>query len=249
MKILICNDDGINSKGLKILAERLACDNQVLVVAPDGNRTASSHSLSIGKRLKLEEQFNFKNCQAYSLSGTPADCVKFAKLFFSDFHPDVVLSGINKGHNLGSDILYSGTVSIAFEASFFGNVAFAFSAFSLEDSNFELYADYAIRIINLLLPLSSKGDVWNVNFPDDSKSQIMGVKITALGKQLYTDRYESVGENEYILVGELVDHEDNHHDCDIEWIKKGYITVTPLMLDKTDRKKILEVKDKCEKLL
>ncbi len=249
MKVLICNDDGIKSKGLKIFAERIAKENEVLVVAPDGNRTAYSHSLSIGKKLKVCENKEFKNCIAYSVSGTPVDCVKFAKLYFNDFKPDVILSGINKGHNLGSDILYSGTVSIACEASFFGNIAFAFSAFSLVDSNFELYSEYAIKIIELLLPLSKSGDIWNVNFPEDSVTKIKGVKVTGLGKQLYTDRYEKVGENEFMLVGELIDHDQNNEDCDIEWIKKGFITITPILLDKTDRKNIDKVKDKCEKLL
>lgn len=249
MKVLISNDDGIDSKGLKLLAERLALDNEVLVVAPDGNRTAYSHSLTIGKPLRLEEVNTYSNCLAYSLSGTPADCIKFAKLHFNDFLPDVVIAGINKGHNLGSDVLYSGTVSIACEASFFGNISFAFSAFSLEDSNFSLYADYAVKIINTLLPYSHSGDVWNINFPDDTYQPIKGVKITTLGKQLYSDRYEKVGQDLYKLVGELIDNKENPKDCDIEWIKKGYITVTPILIDKTDREKIGKIKDKCEKLL
>ncbi len=249
MKILICNDDGINSNGLKALAEMLAKKHEVLVIAPDGNRTASSHSLSIGKKLKLKQVNNFKNCTAYSLSGTPVDCVKFGKLFFKDFVPDVILSGINKGHNLGSDILYSGTVSIACEASFFGNIGFAFSSFLLGESNFELYAEYAEKILDILLPLSLQGDIWNINFPDDSVLAIQGIKITSLGRQLYTDRYEKVGDDEYELVGELIDHSYNDFDSDIEWIKKGFITITPILLDKTDRKKIEIVKDKCERLL
>ncbi len=249
MKILISNDDGIESKGLKILAERIAREHEVLIVAPDGNRTASSHSLSIGKRIELNKCTQFKNCNAYSLSGTPADCVKFAKLYFKDFKPDVVLAGINKGHNLGSDILYSGTVSIALEAGFFGDISFAFSAFSLNDRNFDCYAEYALKIIEALLPYSSSGDIWNVNFPDDSEAGIKGVKITSLGKQIYTDRYELIGENEFKLVGELVDHDKNHFDCDVEWVKKGYVTVTPILLDKTNYKKLLEVKNLCEKLL
>ncbi len=248
MKILICNDDGIESKGLKALAEKFSVDNEVLVIAPDGNRTASSHALSIGKKLKLNKIDNYKNCLAYSLSGTPADCVKFARLYFKDFIPDLVLSGINKGHNLGSDVMYSGTVSIASEAAFFGNISFAFSAYSLGDSNFDKYADYAVEIVKKLFYCSKPGDIWNVNFPNDVNLEIKGVKITSLGKQIYTDRYEKVSDEEYILVGELVDHDKNHDDCDIEWIKKGFITVTPLLLDKTNYKKIDEVKNLCERL-
>ena len=249
MRILISNDDGINSKGLKVLAERLALNNDVLVVAPSENQSACSHSLSIHKKIKLKEYYDIKGCRAYSITGTAADCVKFAKLVFKDFKADIVISGINKGHNLGSDILYSGTVSIACEAAFFGNVAFAFSAFSHDDSNFELYSDYAEKIIKKLLPISTCGDIWNVNFPNELISDIKGTKITPLGKQLYSDRYEIDENGNYTLVGSLLDHDQNDDDCDIEWIKKGFIAITPLVFNKTNYNKIKEVNERCMTLL
>ena len=140
MNILISNDDGIKSRGIIELAKRLSDKHNVLVVAPDGNRSASSHSLTITNSIKVKQNFEFKGCTAYQISGSPADCVKVAKLMFKDFNADIVVAGINKGHNIGSDILYSGTVAIACEASFFGNIAFAFSAYSLFDSNFERYS-------------------------------------------------------------------------------------------------------------
>lgn len=247
MRFLISNDDGIESNGIKAIAEKLSLDNEVMVVAPDGNRSASSHSISISKSVKLKEYFGIKNCKSYALSGTPVDCIKFAKLHFKNFNPDVVIAGINKGHNLGTDILYSGTVSIACESAFFGNVAFAFSAFSLGESDFSLYADYAVKIIEKLLPLSIPGDIWNVNFPDVDKD-IKGVRITKLGKQLYTDEYKKVSADEYVLVGELIEHDENDCYCDIELIKQGYITVTPISFDRTDFDKINKVKNLCEKL-
>ena len=248
MNIFVSNDDGIKSKGLVVLAEKLAIKgNNVLVVAPSENRSACSHSFTIGKGLKLLVE-EVKGCSAYSITGTPADCVKFGKLVFKDFKADCVIAGINKGHNLGSDILYSGTVSIACEAAYFNNVAFAFSAFSLEDSNFELYSEYAIKIIDELLPCSEPGDIWNINFPDDNVVGIKGVKITSLGKQLYSDRYEINQEGEYFLTGELMDYKDNPIDCDVEWVKKGYITVTPILFNKTNYQKLNLVKEKCIKL-
>ena len=244
MKILISNDDGIESNGLIELAKRLAVKNDVLVIAPDGNRSACAHSLSINVPLKLNkiDKYGF---DAYSLSGTPVDCVKFAKLHFSSFEADVVLAGINKAHNVGSDILYSGTVAIATEAAFLGNVAFAFSAFNYGESDFALYASYAEEIVNKLLPISLKGDIWNINFPDASKS-IKGVVITKLGIQMYSDRYERLSENEYYLTGELIEHDKNDEDCDIEWLKKGYIT--PILFNKTNHRKIDLFKEKCIKL-
>ena len=248
MNILISNDDGIKSEGLIVLAKRLAKEHNVLVVAPSDNRSAVSHSLTLSDTVKLNKVDHIKGAEAYSLSGTPADCVKFSKLNFKEFDCDVVIAGINKGHNIGSDILYSGTVAIAYEASFFGHVAFAFSAFNLDDSNFELYSDYCVDIMKKLIPISSKGDMWNINFPDKNM-QIQGMKITKLGKQLYSDRYELVGENEYRLVGEIINHNENDCDCDVEWIKKGYVTITPILFNKTNHEKINEVKQKCIELL
>ena len=244
MKILICNDDGINSVGIKAISERLSRNHEVLVIAPNSNRSACSHSLTIFREIEMSKVEN-ENYLAYSISGTPADCVKIAMLKFPDFKPDVVISGINDKHNLGSDTLYSGTVSIAVEASYFGNVSFAFSAFSLTEDKVKVYCDYVEKIVNHLLPLSVKGDVWNINFPEGEI--INGIKITSLGKQIYTDRYVNVNDK-IMLVGELVDHKENPTDCDIEWIKKGYITITPILFNKTDYKKIKKVKNKCKKL-
>ncbi len=248
MNIIISNDDGVQCEGIIKLAEQLSKKHNVLVVAPDGNRSASSHSLTISKTIKLNT-IEKEGYSCHAISGTPADCVKFAKLHFSDFKADIVVAGINKGHNIGTDILYSGTVSIACEASFFGNVAFAFSAFSLEESDFTLYAELAEKIIEGLLPFSEVGDVWNINFPDRSTGEIKGYKITGLGKQLYSDRYVEVKKNEFQLVGEIIEHDQNHSDCDIEWIKKGYITITPILLNKTNFQKIEKVKEKCKELL
>lgn len=248
MNILICNDDGVESKGLIKLAERLSKKHKVLVVAPNGNRSACSHSITLSNTIKLNKHTEY-DFDVYSLSGTPVDCVKFAKLVFSDFKIDVVIAGINKGHNIGSDILYSGTVSIACEASFFGDIAFAFSAFDLGESNFDFYSEYAEKILDALIPISKKGDIWNVNFPPSAFNTIKGVKITSLGKQLYTDRYVLVGNNEYLFTGELIDHNENVVDCDIEWNKKGYVTITPIIFNKTDYNRINEVKKLCKELL
>lgn len=249
MNILISNDDGVDSAGMTALAEKLSKLNNVLVVAPDGNRSASSHSLTLSGKVRLKKISKETRFDKYSLSGTPADCVKFAELVFNDFKTDIVVSGINKGHNIGSDILYSGTVSVACEASFFGHTSFAFSAFSYNESDLSGYSDYAAKIIDTLLPMSMQGDIWNVNFPDVSPSKIKGVKVTGLGKQIYSDRYVKVSDNEYILVGSPLHNIENDEDCDVEWIKKGYVTVTPVLFNKTNYERITEVKEKCEKLL
>ena len=159
--ILICNDDGIDSNGLIVLAERLAKKNNVLVLAPDGNRSACSHSLTIGKPLKLKKIDYIKGCEAYSISGTPVDCVKFAKLHFNDFKMNIVVSGINKAHNLGDDILYSGTVAIAYEAAYYNCISFAFSNFSYDDCDFTKKAEYCEKIIDFLLPYSTPKTIFH----------------------------------------------------------------------------------------
>ena len=242
MNIFISNDDGIYSNGLKALADRLSLKNKVLVIAPDGNRSAAAHSLSIERPITVTDVNLSEKYKSVAISGTPVDCVKIAKLLYSDFEFGVTIAGINRGHNIGSDILYSGTVSIACEAAFFGDVAFAFSAFNLGESDFNYYAEYAEKIIDKLLPISSAGDIWNVNFPDVN-TKIKGVKFASLGKHLYSDRYVKVDKRSFKLIGELIDHDDNTLDSDVELIKEGYITITPIIFNKTNFDKLKIVKN------
>ena len=243
MKILICNDDGIESGGLKSLAEKLAENNEVLVIAPDGNRSACSHTLTVRDSIKITEYGKIKGCTSYAISGSPADCVKIAKHVFSDFTPDLVLSGINKGHNLGSDIMYSGTVAIAYEAAYFGFPSFAFSAFSHDEGDFGEFAIISIDLINKLLPFTRCGQIWNVNFPDFGV-KIKGIKFTPLGAKVFADEYVLDGEGKYKLHG-IIDENVSFCDCDVCWNKQGYVTVTPLKYDKSDYETLKTIGEKC----
>ncbi len=243
MKILICNDDGIDSGGLKTLAERLSENNEILVIAPDGNRSAVSHTLTLKDAVKVTEYGKIKGCKSYVISGSPADCVKVAKHIFSDFVPDVVLSGINKGHNLGADILYSGTVAIAYEAAYYGFPAFAFSAFSHDEGDFVKFAEISAEILYKLLPLTKKGEIWNINFPDFGM-EIKGKKFTPLGLKVYSDEYVPDGNGAYRL--HSVVEPDKLYDCDVYWNRLGYVTVTPLKYDKCDYEILKSVGEKCE---
>lgn len=254
MKILVCNDDGVLAPGIKILANELAKKYNVSVIAPDGNRSCYAHSMTLPGRLilkKIDAKTYFeddKNVQfVYSLSGTPVDCIKFAKVKFNRVTDDIVVAGINSQHNIGTDIMYSGTVAIGCEASFYGAISFCFSCMNNEEKHLKLFSDYAIKIIEKLTPLSKKGDVWNINFPNIEKSDIKGMVITKLGKQIYSDAYVEDGDG-YILTGKPINHNENDGDCDIEWHKKGYITITPITFDRTDYLRIKEVKNLCEKL-
>jgi 5'-nucleotidase len=135
MKILVVNDDGIMSEGIKALADFLSISHDVTVVAPDGNRSAFSHSLSIYKDIVVKEIKITDKYRTFSMSGTPADCVKFAMHHFEEKF-DLVCSGINKGHNLGSDTVYSGTISACLEGNFFGVKGIAFSNYAHKDCDF-----------------------------------------------------------------------------------------------------------------
>ena len=112
----------------------------------------------------------------------------------------------------------------------------------------DFYSKYCEEILDVLLPHSKKGDIWNINFPPKRLGEIKGVKVTPLGKQLYSDKYVSVGSNKYKFTGYIINHNENNEDCDIEWNKRGYVTITPILFNKTDYRRIEEVKDLCEKL-
>ncbi len=245
MNVLLSNDDGINDGGLLELAKALyRRGHNILIVAPDSNRSAYSHALTIGKTIKIKRVDVGFGITAYSTTGTPVDCIKSAMHLFPEFAPDLVLCGVNNGQNLGTDILYSGTLSTAIEASFFDLKGIAISCTSLKDNDHKLLAELSMEIIDLLYPLTNKGEVWNVNIPRLKKEEIKGVKFTPLGKQIYTDTYVKTGEDEYKLVGEIIDHKQNDEDCDVEWNKKGYITVTPILYDKTDYERLNKVRCK-----
>lgn len=241
MNVLISNDDGINSPSIRALADRISKNHKVLMVAPSDNRSATAHSLSIGKPIKVLKDDKTTKYDAYSISGSPADCAKIASLMFSDFKADVVLAGVNTEHNIGSDTLYSGTVAICYESAYCGRIGFAFSAYHYQEKFIEEYARLAEEVLNKIYPLSKKGDIWNVNFPDLEKGVPKGIKITALGKHIYSDHYEKIGDNEYKLVGDLIDHNDNVDDCDVNLIKLGYITVTPMLFNRTDYTRIEQI--------
>lgn len=239
MNVLVVNDDGIFSEGIKALADFLSKQHKVLVVAPDGNRSAFSHSLSIFKDIFLKEEKISDNYKAYSLSGTPADCVKFALHEFSDYNFDLVCSGINKGHNLGSDTVYSGTISAGLEGNFFGLKSIAFSNVAHSECKFNENIKTLEKTFDKLIAIASNKYTLNVNFPNGKEK---GVKIAPLGVQLYTDNYQKVREGVYQLVGEPTDFLSSN-ECDVAYSRRGYVTITPISYDRTDKKMIETYKD------
>lgn len=230
MRILVTNDDGIASEGLKTLASVLVKKgHNVIVVAPDGNRSAFSHSLSIHKNLVFTTLGNKNGYDEYTLDGTPADCVKFACHYFEKTPFDLVCSGINLGNNLGSDTCYSGTVSAGLEANFFEIKSIAFSNVAHHDQDFAANARVIDKYFEKFLEISSPEYTLNVNMPNGEDK---GVKLARLGSQRYSDEYQKIDDGSYVLTGVPVPY-DKERDSDVVLSREGYVTVTPIVYDRT----------------
>ncbi|HEX2253450.1 MAG TPA: 5'/3'-nucleotidase SurE [Thermoanaerobaculia bacterium] len=230
-RILVTNDDGIYSEGIKRLAEELAKIAEVVVVAPDREQSATSHSLTLHRPLrirKLEEN-------QYAIDGTPTDCVNMAVLhLLKDRPPDLVASGINFGSNLGDDVTYSGTVSATFEASLLDIPSIAFSQRVGEHFSFERGARFARRMVEELVTGELPGDLLlNVNFPE---GELRGVAFTRLGRRRYqqtvVEKLDPRGRKYYWIHGEPEWREEE--GTDFAAIESGKVSITPLHLDLTD---------------
>jgi len=233
--ILISNDDGINSEGLHRLHEALRELGEVYVVAPDRDQSAVSHSLSLYRPLRLDKVAE----NVYTVDGTPTDCVNLAiNGILKDKKPDLVVSGINKGENLGDDITYSGTVSAAMEGTLLGVPSLAVSLASRNDYNFDTACYYSLSIskyvLNRSLPIDT---LLNVNIPNLSKPEIKGVMVTRQGKRIYeedvVEKTDPRGKKYYWIGGDELDYIDIENS-DLVAVKEGYVSVTPIKLDLTD---------------
>lgn len=175
MRILVTNDDGINAPGIRKLVEIAVRFGEVTIIAPDGQRSAASHQSTFGTPLIMNEvDYSMDNVKAYSLNGTPADCVRVGILGVMDPAPDLVLSGINNGYNMASDIQYSGTVGAALEAAFYGIQAIAVSI-GINGST-DIIDRYLPDLLEEYIskPLG-KDQVWNINFPECSIEECRGI--------------------------------------------------------------------------
>ncbi len=241
MNILICNDDGIFSEGIKHLATILKYSHAITVYAPMGNRSGFSRSMSFHKEVEVKRVDAIDGVECYSVSGTPSDCVKFA-VTMHETKFDLVISGINSGPNLGSDIFYSGTVNACFEASAEGIPSIAFSNVALNNFKFDETSKIIDKIFNNLVSIANKDYVLNVNIPNVNLSEIKGVVLCSVGERKYTDGYIKTAENVYKLIGEPIPPTEDDTGTDVYYSNKNYVTVTPLNHKITDFKalKLLE---------
>ena len=246
MRLLLTNDDGINAKGIYTLAKELEQNHEVIIIAPDNERSACGHSITLTRPLIVREvKLEGLKSKAFSVDGTPADCVKIAINKLLSEKIDMVVSGINKGLNLGTDVLYSGTVSAAIEAAIYKIPSMAISMDVTKDvETYEMAAKFASKILNKAQENKIKNDiVLNVNIPLLQENEIKGIKVCKIGSRLYNNCYiETIGENNethYEIKGEVKDiHEEN---SDTIYFKEGYVTVTPLHYDLTNFKILNDV--------
>ena len=240
MKLLVSNDDGIYSQGVVCLANTLArAGHSVAVVCPDRERSATGHALTLHKPLRVQRAsapFD-REIAAWACSGTPSDCIKLGLDELLDEPPDWVLSGINRGANLGSDVLYSGTVSAAMEGLMAGVNSLAISLNSASASDFAPAANFARDWLDKCDPSGSHPPVLlNVNVPALPSNEICGAVLAPLGMRHYSETFERRvdprGKTYYWIAGEAIDTEASS-ETDIVAIQDNYITITPLQFDLT----------------
>jgi len=241
MKILVSNDDGIQSPGLHSLADALAeLGAQVTVVAPQIERSTTGHSLTLHKPLRIKEV----SPNRFYVSGSPADCIYLGTRQIMKTKPDLVVSGINHGANLGQDHFYSGTVAAAREASFFGITSVAFSlCYTKGDDPLTLHWKTATEIAKNIIPKVYQDKfpnthVLNINVPNLPLDQIKGLKFGVQGRRIYTDAVaegtDPRGKNYYWIGGIQNGHDDiENSDCNL--VADGFVAMVPLKSDSTDK--------------
>ncbi|MDR3540006.1 MAG: 5'/3'-nucleotidase SurE [Desulfosporosinus sp.] len=239
MHILLTNDDGYDAPGLQTLYRtfRVQTKHDLSIVAPEGQRSATGHSITLLQPLFLTEHQLDGQQKGFAVSGTPSDCVKLAIQGGLIPKPDLLISGINQGSNLGTDIFYSGTVSAALEGVILGVPSLAVSLVSFENSNFESAASYLVGELDFIVQHHQEGLV-NINIPGKPQAEWRGVKVTKLGKAVYENVFERRtdprGRTYFWQSGNLA--QDLEADTDLRAIQEDFISITPMHSDLTDFK-------------
>ena len=241
MNILLTNDDGIHAPGLRVLGEELAGLGRVTRVAPDRDQSATSHSLTLHRPLRIHRHGE----DEFSIDGTPTDCVLIAFHGLLAERPDLVVSGINHGPNMGEDVFYSGTVAAAIEGSMQGVPSVAASLATHEPADFIAPARFIRRLVEELARRGIAGkQVLNVNLPHRPWDAVQGVKLTRLGTRVYSDTLiEKVDPRgrAYYWIGGQDPVWESQEGTDFHAVQHGHISVTPLSLDLTDYRAVVDM--------
>jgi 5'-nucleotidase len=231
--ILITNDDGFRAEGIGALAAAVAPLGRVIMVAPEREQSAASHAITLSQPLRIHRE----GTDRYSVSGTPTDCVIAAINGLLDVRPDLLISGINHGPNMGDDVHYSGTVSAAFEGAILGLPALAVSLAAYRDPDFSCAARVIPPLVEQVLERSlPPRSLLNVNLPSGPAQSVRGVRITTLGHRVYHDtlvaRKDPRGRDYYWIGGDEPTWEPVA-DTDFLAVHEGFVSVTPLSVDLT----------------
>ena len=242
MKILLSNDDGIMAEGIKALTLELSKEHEVYVIAPDRERSAAGHSLTLHTPIRVEElDSKFGAKRIWITSGTPGDCVKIGinAILTPEEKPDLIISGINHGPNLGTDILYSGTVSCAMEGAMMGipSIAVSLASMSSDPVLFKNVAMFMAKFVHKIKEFNfPKKSILNINVPGLMPEDLAGVAITRLGGKMFTDEYDKRidprGKVYYWMAGELIRQCEND-DSDINALRWNKVSITPITFEMT----------------
>ncbi|HDQ00292.1 MAG TPA: 5'/3'-nucleotidase SurE [bacterium] len=238
LKILLTNDDGISAPGLYALYKEIKNIGEVFIVAPDSERSAVGHAITLSDPLKVTNFYKNESFFGHAVNGTPADCVKLA-YWALNIKPDLLISGINLGANTGINIIYSGTVSAATEGMFLNIPSFAISLTTFTNPKFEIAARFARKLSRIILENAlPPGTLLNVNVPAVQKEEdIAGVEITRQGKAMYLEEFDQRSDPHkrtyYWLTGQKVKLEQEP-DVDDRAILNNKISITPVQFDLTN---------------
>jgi 5'-nucleotidase len=246
MRILVTNDDGIDSEGLIALRKALSGVGETVVIAPNHNWSAAGHTKTMHKPLRVTKVAMRDGGEGYACDGTPSDCVAMGMLGVAGERPSLVVSGINKGANLGGDVTYSGTVAAAMESAVNGVPGIAVSLASYHDWDFALAAEFAARLATRVLEKGIAPDVLlNVNVPSVARERVRGIAVTRLGKRIYRDklieRQDPFGRSYYWIGGDEPTGRAEE-GTDIWAIANDFISITPMQMDLTDYAEIDRLK-------
>jgi len=233
MHFLISNDDGITARGIQVLSERMSSMGEVTIVAPDQNRSGASNSLTLDSPVRLKEL----SPDSFQVNGTPTDCVHLALTGLLEEDPDMVISGINIGANLGDDVIYSGTVAAAMEGRFLGLPAIAVSLVIDNAGHFDTAAEAVAMVVDKLkhdpLPADT---ILNINVPDLPWNELAGFEVTRLGHRHRAEpsikEYDPRGREMY-WIGPAGAEQDAGPGTDFDAIRRGFVSITPIHVDLT----------------
>ncbi|MFQ6103377.1 MAG: 5'/3'-nucleotidase SurE [Candidatus Glassbacteria bacterium] len=234
MLFLLSNDDGFRAFGLRMLREILLELGDVVVVAPEEERSAASHSLTISRPLDVRKTGD----GIYAVDGTPTDCIMMAVNGLLEERPDFVISGINHGANLGDDVTYSGTVAAAIEGTLLGIPSLAISYASRDSKFIHLWGKKLLMLLDQLIRKDLPTDtLLNINIPPINPDDTAGVKITTLGRRLYQDPIQIEKEDDErfsFTIGGQGPRWKGANSCDFKAVDEGFISITPIHLDLTN---------------